>query len=158
MTIRAPYFVILESTARCHACGTETPVAAIAVPPETAIEDDEYPVGPNEHGWLGLSNIERLPADVLSKMATWATGLRRDFTVTSGMSYECQHCACGAKLGDFYLHRPGGPFFGDETDGLRITRVDRPLEVEASYSEGPLDLWIEEQVTDPHNPESNGAI
>ena len=52
-------------------------------------------------------------------------------------------CECGAKLGDFFLHsEPDGPFFGLETEALRAWLIERPLRVEASSSEGPLDEWL----------------
>ena len=146
--IKAPRYALLQGEAACYACGAIGPVVAIAAPPEAIVEDDAYPLSAGEHGWIGLSDVDDLPAATQSRVQELAPGYRADYSATARAPYLMNHCAhCGAKFGDFFLHsKPDGPFFGIETEGLKAWIVDEPLEVDASFSEGPLGEWLEETV------------
>ena len=142
-TISAPRFALLQGETTCYKCRARVPVAGLAAPPEAQVDDEEYSLVSGEHGWLGLSEIEALSAEVLQLLRERAPGYRADDSVTADLRYLMNHCECGAKLGDFFLHgKPDGPFFGLETDGLRAWLIEQPLRVAASYSEGALDEWL----------------
>ncbi len=142
-TISTPRFALLQGETTCYKCRARVPVAGLAASPEARVDDEEYSLVSGEHGWLGLSEIEALSAEVLQLLRERAPGYRADDSVTADLRYLMNHCECGAKLGDFFLHgKPDGPFFGLETDGLRAWLIERPLRVEASYSEGALDEWL----------------
>ena len=144
MTISCPWLAVVQGTTTCYVCKARVPVVAIAAPPEARVDGD-YPLG--EHGWLGLSELESLPDAIMEEMRAWAPGFRADENFTAGIAYLMNHCGCGAKLGDHYLHsEPDGPFFGMETAGLKANIVDRALVVGASYSEGALAEWLSANV------------
>lgn len=120
----------------------------MAAPPEASEDDDEYPLRAGEHGWLNLVEVVTLPSQVSKRLQELAPGYRLDHSRTAGLIYWLNHCTCGAKLGDHFLHsEPDGPFFGEETQGLEIWVVTEPIAIESSYSEGPLGSWIGDQIT-----------
>lgn len=148
--VRSKRYSLLQGETVCYVCGAPVRVAAIAAPPEAVVEDDEYPLAAGEHGWLGLSELGDLPVRVLARLEQLAPGFRADDSVTAGFSYLMNHCRCGARLGDFYLHnKPDGPFFGERTEGLKAWVIVEPLTVDASFSEGPLDEWLRRAIDAP---------
>jgi hypothetical protein len=141
--ITAPRYVVVAGETDCYSCGMRVAVASLAVPPEASVKDDDYPLAPGAHGWLGLSELDELSAD----LKAFAPGIRLDESATAQIRYYMHHCGkCGAKIGDFFLHRPGGPFFGEDTAGLKVSLVAQPIRVSASYSDGPLGDWLAEIV------------
>ena len=145
MPISAPRYAILRGQTECYACHAQTPVVALALPPEATVDDPDYPVGAGEHGWLNVVELEEIPAEVARQLQVFTAGdYRVDFSFTAGSEYVLNHCAkCGAKQGDHFMHsEPDGPFFGEDTGGLEARLIPEAISVESGHSEGPLGDWL----------------
>ncbi len=65
---------------------------------------------------------------------------RRRFSKTASARYYMNHCACGAQLGDFYMHsEPDGAFFPTTRNAarairLRELRLRGPITITGSHS------------------------
>jgi len=59
------------------------------------------------------------------------------------------HCSCGAKLGDFYMHdEPGAPFFATEPEHCRGTTLIelvnfKPIVLQATFSMSSVNPILE---------------
>jgi hypothetical protein len=118
---------ILVGEYACHECGCFVPVFGLLV------------VGPFErYGDLLLEGEDDsallrrpvdLPADVRAEVASRSGGhFRPAESKTRGERYWMNHCReCGAKIGDWFVHKPGEAFFptSDEDakklQGFRLT-------------------------------------
>lgn len=149
--VTAPRFAVLRGETRCYRCDAPVTVAGLAAPPEAVLEENGEVINrAHEHGWVGLSEIEELPERVLRPLLEVAPGYRKDHSVTAGFAYLLNHCsACDAKQGDWYLHKPGGPFSAEEPERLQVWVLDYALVVDASFSEGPLGDWLAGAVSAP---------
>lgn len=53
---------------------------------------------------------------------------------------------------------PDGPFFGEDTGNLRAQPINEPISLDASYSEGPLGQWLEEQWSQDRSKGESGVV
>jgi len=90
-----------------------------------------------------LRSIESLPEPVLKRLKAKCPRYFLDREEGSGEPpYLMNHCGCGAKLGDDYLHGDvGAAFFPDTADGYRdlklfLLPVDEPIPIVSSFSIG----------------------
>lgn len=70
--LHAPQYVILSSKAKCYQCHQETPVVAIALPPQ-ALEGGD--ADQHDHGWLNAVDVAELPVSVAAHLRQVPGGL-----------------------------------------------------------------------------------
>jgi hypothetical protein len=105
------------SSVDCWTCGKPTSVFALIVPAGgTAIDDGDDGESGLVTELTALNEVEQVGAELGTKLATQAPTFRLDTSKTLGAMYWMNHCqACGAKIGDHFLHRESdGPFFSSE--------------------------------------------
>jgi len=133
LRISAPIYIV-ESSSSCWSCGCQTPVVALAVDHLEGQEEEN-----EEGGLLLLSSVEDLPEELVNLLCPRYPFLRKRFSKTAGVRYFMNHCACGAPVGDFFLHsEPGGAFFPttpEEVEQMVVRElpVSGPFKVEADY-------------------------
>lgn len=113
----------VESKTACWRCDREPRVATVAAESFLTHGECEEPMEPDLYLF---SNIEYMPSELLREMRRVNPGYRRRASKTSGERYYMNHCACGAQLGDFYMHsEPGGAFFPTTREAARAIRLRR---------------------------------
>lgn len=113
----------VESKAACWRCDRVPGVAAVAA--ESFITRNESERAAKRDLYL-FSGIEYLPRELLAAMRSVNPGYRRRYSKTAGASYYMNHCACGAQMGDFFMHsEPGGAFFPTTRQAARAIRLRR---------------------------------
>lgn len=113
---------VLNGEHVCHECGAVTQVFGLmligpfrgqtaALGPE---DDDEAPL---------LRRATEIPNALAAVITERSLGhFRIDFSNTLGDRYWMNHCeACDAKIGDWFVHKPGGAFF--PTNDAEIAKV-----------------------------------
>lgn len=132
LQISAPIYLV-EATSSCWSCGCDTPVIALAVE-----QLDGEPLESEESCLILLSLMEDIPEELANLLGQRYAFFRKRYSKTAGIRYFMNHCACGAPLGDFFLHsEPGGAFFPtspEEVEGviLRELPVAGPFKVKAN--------------------------
>jgi len=109
----------------CHACGQSTPVYALLLVGPFVVEGEvDLAVALTDDSTATLPNPVLLP-DAVAAFATQHSGgrFRTDFSRTEERPYWMNHCRhCDAKIGAWYVHNAGGPFFPlSESDFPSIT-------------------------------------
>lgn len=113
---------VLESEHACHECGCIVPVFGLMVVgpfelrgPSLLDSDDNSAI---------LRRPVILPADVSDALADRSGGhFRPEDSKTLEQRYWMNHCReCGAKIGDWYVHKPGEAFFPTTEDEARRLR------------------------------------
>ena len=157
--LRAPYYFILSSQCACAACGQDTAVHALAVPPshETLAPDDgadEPPEpstdGPRDDGWRRdpsaavLSGVSLLAQEVGEILARQAPGFAPDPKRKDVWTNHCGHCAVPILYGQL-MALPGRAFTPTDAEQARaigVQRIEAPLEayVELRWTDGDPDL------------------
>lgn len=124
---------VLSASNDCYRCGASTPVFTLllAGPFELHGEPD-LAVQPDDGGVLTVTMSGPLPSAVQASLDRQSQGrFCLDRSHTAGLSYCMNHCvSCNAKLGDFYLERPGEAFFPLDAEGF--------AGLSGSYIAGPL--------------------
>ena len=104
---------VLEGEYACHECGCIVPVFGL------------MPVGPfDRQGDMLLDEDDdsallrrplNLPPDIRSTLASRSGGsFHPDDSKTLGERYWMNHCRdCGTKIGDWFVHKPGGSLLPD---------------------------------------------
>lgn len=108
----------------CWKCKQETFVYTIAC--------EEYYYGYDRavyNGFIVLSTITVLPDEIITLLKDKCPRYYLDYSKMHESSYFMNHCHCGAKLGDFYMHKePGGAFhLIDKSDCCRVALIPLPL-------------------------------
>lgn len=140
--ISAPIYVV-ESASFCWSCGRETPVIALAV---EQLDGEEQETDGEDSCLFLLNTVADLPGELADLLGQKYSFFRKRYSQTAGTRYFTNHCACGAPLGDFFLHsEPGGAFFPTSPEEvekivLRELPVAGPFKVEASYGQVYPDL------------------
>lgn len=125
--IRCSGYSLAQASVRCWKCSEKTDVHALFVPSHF-----EYRT-PQIHGmqWRRsplptiLSNVTDLLPEIADQVGGITRNFRLDNSKAKGQTYWMNHCAsCGAKIGDFKLHREAqGPFFAAHTPGTSTVAV-----------------------------------
>lgn len=125
------HLYVVESLAVCWKCQRLTPVFCLA--------SDDHEYGYDAESFTTYSDLASPPVAVRQMIERRFPSYHKDFSRTAGGRYYMNHCTCGAKLGDFYLHsEPGGAFFPtsqDELVGMKIHTISaEPAKIELDAS------------------------
>lgn len=138
--LRAERFAILGARVECHACHAETPVSALLVPAYAEFDGQEW-IRSDDSGLLIY--VEAVDASTQKAWCQRAPWVRPVASKTAGLTYLANTCACEALQGDFYLMKPGAPFFPLDDAGLaaiNVDWVDAPIEAVAGTSQSS---WLD---------------
>ena len=133
----APIY-LLQSTEQCYQCQQSTPVFALAVSGFKDADEEE----PLEE-FVVLNTISDLPPHIMNLLKQRCPRYFIDYSKMTQSKYLMNHCTCGAKLGDFYMHdEPGGAFAPTseyESRNISVTRIpeENNLPIRCSYSYTP---------------------
>ncbi|NKJ23278.1 hypothetical protein [Dyella sp. SG609] len=109
----------------CHACGQATPVYALLLVGPFVVEGEvDLAVELTDDSTATLPNPVRLPEAVAAFATQHSQGrFRTDFSRAEERPYWMNHCQhCDTKIGAWYVHNAGGPFFPlNESDFPSIT-------------------------------------
>jgi hypothetical protein len=113
---------VLHGEHICHECGCFVPVFGLMVvgpfeyTGDVLIDDDDDSAL--------LRRIVDLAPDLQVELTSRSGGhFRPDDSKTVGERYWMNHCfECGAKIGDWFLHKPGEAFFPTTEDAIRRLR------------------------------------
>lgn len=101
----APLYLV-KSQEGCWKCGGNAEVYCLA---SDGFESEGYF---HEDLFVTYGSLETVPTMLQPYFTANCPSYREDYSKTAGGRYCMNHCSCGAKLGDFYLHNePGGAFF-----------------------------------------------
>lgn len=102
---------ILEGHYACHECKSVTPVFALLLQGPFKATGDVYL--DEEDDTALLRNPVEMPETLAKTLESLSGGaFRENFSVAAQQKYRMNHChACGAKIGDWYVSRPGEAFF-----------------------------------------------
>lgn len=135
----------------CHACGQSTPVYALLLVGPFAVEGEvDLAVALADDSTATLPNPVHLP-DAVAAFATQHSGgcFRTDFSRTEERPYWMNHCQhCDAKIGAWYVHNAGAPFFPlNKSDFLSITaeRLEGRFVFEdpSLGANSAMDAWVQ---------------
>lgn len=113
----------------CHECGCIVPVFAVMLAgpfksqERELVSDDDAPL---------LRRMSELPNALMALLDAKSGGsFRPDFSHTLDDRYWMNHCCeCDAKIGDWFVHKPGEAFFPTtdrEMAQVRGTRIEGPF-------------------------------
>jgi hypothetical protein len=125
---------VLRTATRCPECGRPTRVYALGCDAYKDAEDREF-----LDQFHFLHHVKSLPAEFLLSLRTICPGYRLD-TGARSETYLMNHCGCGAKLSDDYLHGDAGAAFNPGTpDGFAYVKIIRRFDaqdipIEASWT------------------------
>lgn len=111
----------------CHACGQETPVYALLLVGPFVIEGEvDLAVELTDASTATLPNPVYLPDAVAAFATRHSQGrFRTDFSRTEERPYWMNHCdRCDAKIGAWYVHNAGAPFFPLNGSGFQSIRAE----------------------------------
>jgi hypothetical protein len=136
-SLAMPPLYVLRIAARCPACGQAMHVYTIGCAAYHDAED-RRPI----EDFHFLRRIAGVPDEVMELLKAKCTGFFLDEAEYSERPYLMNHCRCGAKLDDDYLHGDvGAAFWPDTPDGygnfqLFLLPIDEPIPTESSYMIG----------------------
>jgi hypothetical protein len=136
-SLAMPPLYVLRTAVRCPACGKAMHVYTLGC---AAFRDAYERSTIQDFHFLQL--IREVPEPVLALLHAKCPGYHLDDEGDGDTPYLMNHCRCGAKLDDDYLHGDiGAAFWPDTPDGFRNIKlfaipIDEPIPVEASYMLG----------------------
>ena len=124
---------ILKGMYACHECKSATPVFALLLQGPFQPTGDVYL--DDEDDTALLRNPVQMPVTLAESLESLSGGaFRENFSVTAQQKYWMNHCqACGTKIGDWYVSRPGEAFFpmtAEEMSALKGQRFAGPFTFE----------------------------
>jgi hypothetical protein len=105
-----PPLSVLRTVTLCPECGRATRVYALGCAGFREAGDSVF-----VDAFFFLHHIRSLPAEVSGMLRVIAPGYRFDTEERSGMSSLMNHCGCGARLDDDFLHGDAGAAFFPDT-------------------------------------------
>ena len=136
-TLALPPIYVLRTAERCPECGRAMHVHTLGCH-AFRHDDDPYPI--DEFHFL--RQIECVPEEVTAMLKAGCPGYTLDTTRGGEAPYLMDHCACGAKLDDDYLHGDVGAAFFPDTPGgykgIKLFRlpIDEAIPVTSSWAIG----------------------
>jgi hypothetical protein len=146
INVRSNSYWIARTMGECSCCHAETPLVALALPPQHESIELDWDIDKDElirYRWEAvefsafLFYVEYLPEEIRRRLQGAAAGYRFAFSERSQGSYWANHCAnCGALVEDHDLFcEPDGAFLPTTAAGaaaLTLERVDEALQVGAA--------------------------
>ena len=136
-----PEIYLLKSYEPCYRCKNLSEVFCLAADGLIDPSEEFYDHDMKHDVFFIISNLESVPNDIDLLLKKHAPRYYFDYTKQSDSSYYVNHCSCGAKCGDFYLHNePGGSFcpMSEEEAYKNVTKYliysSSPIRLQASYS------------------------
>lgn len=109
----APLYLV-KSIGSCWKCGGGAEVYCLA---SQGFEAEGYF---HEDYFVTYGSLETVPDALRAHFMSHCSSYHEDYSRTAGGRYCMNHCSCGAKLGDFFLHEePGGAFFPTSSSAAR---------------------------------------
>lgn len=97
---------LVKSLGRCWKCGGDADAYCLA---SDGFESDGYF---HEDFFVTYGFLHTIPTMLAAYFRANCPSYYVDYSRMAGGTYCMNHCSCGAKLGDFYLHdEPDGAFF-----------------------------------------------
>lgn len=120
ITMMAPVY-LLKSKTTCWRCSDNAEVFCLASMGLVDADED----GMELDMFVQYSNLAKVPEQLEALLKAQAPTYYPDYSKQTSSTYYLNHCQCGAKLGDFYLHEePGGAFFPVEKEQAeRVTLI-----------------------------------
>lgn len=141
ISIKAPLY-LLQSSTPCWRCNEKAVVFCLAS--EGLI--DKYEDEMELDMFVTYHNLVEVPEQISTILKSQAATYYPDYTKQSNSTYYVNHCHCGAKLGDFYLHEePGGAFCPVEkrqAEQVNVIELDGVNETQISAGYGVQDLEL----------------
>jgi hypothetical protein len=129
---------VMRTAARCPECDKALHVYALGCAAYRDAEDGGEPIDQFHF----LQRIQSIPQQLLGLIRTKVPGYYLDHAEEGEAPYLMNHCQCGAKFDDDYLHSDvGAPFWPDTPEGFRQIKLFRlPIEenipIASSYTVG----------------------
>jgi hypothetical protein len=139
----APIY-LLKSWERCRKCYMTIDVFCLAANGAKEEEWDE-----EVKGFFTFPFLTSMPKNIEAALQKHAPLYYMDYTKTTNSYYYVNHCKCGAKLGDFYMHgEPGGAFYPTseyESQGITMHVISlENITISASLSSRGIEEFIGE--------------
>jgi hypothetical protein len=137
-SLAMPPLYVLRTAERCPKCGKALHVYTLGCTAYRDAEDGGEPIDQFHF----LQRIESIPQPILALLKTKLPGYYLDHTEEGETPYLMNHCPCGAKLDDDFLHGDvGAAFWPDTPEGFAVFRlirlpVEEPIPIVCSYSIG----------------------
>jgi hypothetical protein len=124
-SLAMPPLYVLRTAARCPECGQAQHVYTLGCPGFHNAED-RFPI----FEFHFLRKIRNVPNKVLKLLKKKCPRYYPDYTAEGEIPWLMNHCDCGARLDDDYLHGDiGAAFWPDTPDGYRQFKLFRlPIE------------------------------
>jgi len=142
-------FALIGAKTTCWSCRGVTDVTTIMVGERLEMspwDDDIDATYESRNEPAVLKSIVFLDVDAAEVVASNAPRLRWSFSTTAGERYLGNRCGqCDALQGDWYLHKPEGPFFPlsqTAAKDLTIAWVERELSAIATAVESTWLDWM----------------
>jgi hypothetical protein len=132
-----PPLYVVRAAERCPECGTAMYVYTLGCAAYRDAED-----GYTIEQFHILYYINRVPEDVLKLLTAKCPSYYMNAPEEAAPPYLTNHCRCGAKLDDEFLHCDvGAAFWPDTPEGygdfkLFLLPIDEPIPVESSFTLG----------------------
>lgn len=129
-------FAIVIGAMKCHACSRSTRVSCLMLPGLPEGEEDErfYP-----QDRVRLQYVSTLNPEAMAAWQEHAPYIQWVESKTAGSRYLGNVCEwCGALQGDWFIGKPGAPFFPETQDGidaLHCKWFDLPIHAVADASQ-----------------------
>lgn len=111
--VRPPYY-LFSANAACWQCGERQQVVTLVC---SQVEEEMY------DGAAVLKYVEWLPEALVKEIQAKQPRFERHRTKTSQLRYYGNTCACGAVMGDHFLHQPDEAFFPMTDEALAAVSV-----------------------------------
>ncbi len=136
---------IAKSVSDCNRCGNSTNVFCLAS------DGYEFEGMADWKCFVTYSNVQQVPPLLSQLLMDVVPTYRPDYSSTQGRTLYMNHCDCGAKQGDYYLHsEPGGafcPMSPREAEKITLYQINLSLR--------KIPLCAQEHFSDPDYIESH---
>lgn len=126
---------LVRSTDTCQRCGEKSAVFCLAS--DGYIAEGCF----NEDFFVTFNELEEVPECLIEYFAKNCPSYYIDYSATINASYCMNHCHCGAKRGDFYLHcEPDGGFFPTtqaKAQNITLTKIPFITSYQFELNAGP---------------------
>lgn len=139
--VSAGWFLLARAPGHCYKCGAENVFAIIIVPPGHLVEGEEEDPNSKSDDYSLLTWISAINETARTAVSELAPLWKQAHSFTLDEDVFMNHCtACGAHQGDYFLCKPGAPFWPydqEEANRLSLSKIETPIQVSCgTYSYG----------------------